>query len=522
MAVHVFLLWLVSIPLLVHAVHPPPRGFLLNCGSSEEVKHGALKFVPDDSFVFVGNKSTIKEPDVDPILSTLRYFPDNSSRKHCYVFPAIKEGKFLIRTTYYYGGFDGGKEPPVFDQIIDGTKWSTVNTTEDYANGLSSYYEIIVTAHAKTLSLCLARNGNTISSPFISAVEVYALENSLYNATDFVSYGLATVARNSFGYGGDPISFPDDQFNRLWQPFKDENPVVSTRSNITSAEFWNMPPEKALTSALTNSRGKTLTIKWPPFPLPQSNYYIALYFQDNRNPGPYSWRVFNVAVNGKEFYRELNVSASGVTVYSPQWPLSGQTEIVLTPVSDASVGPVINAGEIFQIMRVQGRTLTRDVMALEQISRGFNYPPSDWHGDPCLPKKLQWTGLECSYRGKYARVIALNLTGVGVGGQLSGSIDDLTAIRSIWLGGNKIKGLFPNMTALKSLESLHLDNNQLQGQIPKSLEQLPRLRELFVQGNNLEGTIPTHLGMRTGMNLQYSPGNEKLIYVKIMDQTQAG
>ena len=162
--------------------------------------------MPDEGFVSVGNKSTVNQSGILPILSSLRYFPDTSARKYCYTFPVIKGGKFLVRTTYYYGVFDGEKEPPVFDQIVDGTKWSTVNTKEDYADGLSSYYDIIITAQAKTLSVCLARNEHTGSaSPFISAVELQSLEDLVYNSTDFVKYGLAIVARNSFGYDGDTI-----------------------------------------------------------------------------------------------------------------------------------------------------------------------------------------------------------------------------------------------------------------------------------------------------------------------------
>lgn len=117
----------------------------------------------------------------------------------------IKGAKYLVRTTYYYGGFDGGDKPPVFDQIIDGTKWGVVDTTGDYANGLSSYYDIVVLAMAKSLSVCLARNQNTKSSPFISALEVEHLEDSLYNTTDFNKYALSTVARSSFGSDGESI-----------------------------------------------------------------------------------------------------------------------------------------------------------------------------------------------------------------------------------------------------------------------------------------------------------------------------
>lgn len=183
-------------------------GYLINCGAgaSDELSMGSLKYITDEGFTKVGNKSSVKHPDhLLPILTTLRYFPDATARKYCYVIPVIKGGKYLVRTLYYYGGFDGGKEPPVFDLIVDGTKWSTVNTTEDYANGLSSYYELVVVAMGRMLSVCLARNERTFSSPFISALEVVSLDDSMYNTTDFGKYALSTVARSNFGSEGDMI-----------------------------------------------------------------------------------------------------------------------------------------------------------------------------------------------------------------------------------------------------------------------------------------------------------------------------
>lgn len=133
-----------------------------------------------------------------PLLSSVRYFPDDVEEKFCYHFPVNKGRKWLVKTIYYYGGFDGGKEPPIFDQIIDGTKWN-INTTADYAEGLSSYYEIIMVAHNKVLSICLAKNEHTTSNPFISAIELLYLDDSLYNSTDFGKYALVTLARHSFG-----------------------------------------------------------------------------------------------------------------------------------------------------------------------------------------------------------------------------------------------------------------------------------------------------------------------------------
>lgn len=183
-------------------------GFLINCGSTTEVvEENGLKYVPDHDYISVGNITTINKPGVSPRLTSLRYFNDTVARKFCYTLPVNKAEKFLVRATYYYGGYDGGKEPPIFDQIIDGTLWGIVNTTEDYANGLSSYYEIVVKAQSNSLSVCLARNGHTVSNPFISALEVLVLSKALYNATDFSKYALATIARTSFGPGPDIIRY---------------------------------------------------------------------------------------------------------------------------------------------------------------------------------------------------------------------------------------------------------------------------------------------------------------------------
>ncbi|KAJ7946045.1 Leucine-rich repeat family protein / protein kinase family protein [Quillaja saponaria] len=474
MSLPILLLWLVSIPILAHAVKfPDPLGYLLNCGGEEPVNVGDQKYLPDR-------------------------VPVNSGEK------------FLVRTIYYYGGFDGGKEPPVFDQIVEGTKWSTVNTTEDYNNGLTSYYEIVVVATGRTLRVCLARNGQTgNSSPFISALVVEHLDASLYNTTDFSKYALSTVARSTFGDEEDMITFPDDKFNRLWQPFKDQNPVVSSHSNITSSDFWNLPPVKVFNNAITTSRGKPLKIQWPPVLLPGTNYYISLYFQDVRSPSPFSWRVFDVSVNDKKFFTNLNVTTNGVTVYATQWPLSGQTEITLTPADGIPVGPLINAGEVLQILPLGGRTQSRDVMAMEDLARSFNNPPPDWSGDPCLPKENSWTGVTCSKRKYVSRVVSVNLTNAELSGSLPSSIANLTSLNHLWLGGNELSSTIPEMSTLKELQTLHLEDNQFEGPIPQSLGQLPKLREIFLQNNNLDAKVPQTLQKRTGINIQVASGNHQ-------------
>ncbi|XP_065871831.1 putative leucine-rich repeat receptor-like serine/threonine-protein kinase At2g14440 [Euphorbia lathyris] len=503
--IFLFLLWLISISPPAHSVSSP-RGFPLSCGSSEELTQGNITYIPDEGFTLVGNKSGIITKGLLPILSTLRYFPDNSSRKYCYNFPVIKGGKYLVRTTYFYGGFDGGTKPPIFDQIIQGTKWSVVNTTEDYLNGLSTYYEIIILATSKELSVCVARNKRTTSYPFISALEVETLDDAMYNSTDFSKYALTSIARHTFGSKENIIGFPDDQFSRFWQPFTDENAITTSKSSVNPLDFWNLPPAEVFKTGITSKTGKKLSIQWPTSSLPNTKYYVALYFQDDRNPGPESWRVLSISINGRPFYGNLNVTTKGVNVYAKEWPLSGMTQITLTSAENMNVSPLVNAGEIFQIVPLAGRTLTKDALAMEDLARSLDNPPSDWSGDPCLPPQNSWTGVECSQNSTYARVVSLDLTNMGVSGTLTPSIDNLSALDHLWLGDNNLSGPIPNMGSLSGLQTLHLENNQLGGPIPNSLGQLKVLHELYLQNNQLTGKIPASL-RRNDLDLQVTGNN---------------
>ncbi|OEL34689.1 putative leucine-rich repeat receptor-like serine/threonine-protein kinase [Dichanthelium oligosanthes] len=474
-------------------------GYQISCGATSNKVSGNVTWVPDGPFINTGKVAEIDTPGVMPMLSSLRYFPDASARKHCYVVPAERHARYLVRTTYYYGGFDGGGAPPAFDQVIDGTRWSAVDTAANYAGGLATYYEAVVEAAGKEVSVCVARSAATPPgrSPFISALEVVPLEGSVYGAVNFTAYALSTIARHGFGHNGSVIG--DGSF-----------PVVESQASVATEAFWNKPPEDVFRRGLTTSRGKSLDLQWPPAPLPAASYYLALYFQDNRAPSALSWRVFDVAVNGQPFFAGLNVSTAGSMVYGGEWPLSGQTTITLTPALDSPVGPVINAAELMMVVPLGGRTHPRDVIGMEALARGFLNPPSDWRGDPCLPKGKSWTGVTCN-EDPLARVIAINLTNYRVGGSISDHIANLTAVSSIWLVGNNLTGPIPDMSLLHHLVSLHLEDNGLTGPLQESFGNLTKLQELSVQNNNLQGTIPRSIRNRAMVDIsfkfKYTPGN---------------
>ncbi|KAK9161167.1 hypothetical protein Syun_007508 [Stephania yunnanensis] len=361
-------------------------------------------------------------------------------------------------------------------------------------------------AKGKSMSVCVATNVYTDSDPFMSAFEVLILGGSAYNSTDFRKHGLGLVARNMFGYDGEIVKYPDDPFDRFWEPYLDKNSVTESVRNLSVSGFWNLPPSKLFDTGLTTDQAKPMVLQWPPFSLPNSFYYISLYFADNRDSSLKTSRAFSVVVNGIEYYSRLNVTTPGVSVFATRWPLTGFTNITLIPSAGSDVGPVINGGEIFDVLLLGGTTLTRDVIAIEKVKKSLQNTPLDWNGDPCQPNKYSWTGVTCS-EGPRIRVVALNLSSMGLSGSLSSAVANLTALTDIWLGNNNLSGVIPDLSSLRMLKTLHLENNQFSGEIPVSFGTISSLQELYVQNNNLTGEVPKILREKPGLKLQFSPGN---------------
>lgn len=126
----------------------------------------------------------------------------------------------------------------------------------------------------------------------------------------------------------------------------------------------------------------------------------------------------------------------------------------------------------------------------------------------------------CSWRGVLCdnistTVVALNLSNLNLGGEISPAIGDLRNLQSIDLQGNKLTGQIPDeigscvslilldlsdnmlygdipfsISKLKQLELLNLKNNQITGPVPSTLTQIPNLKTLDLAQNQLTGEIP--------------------------------
>ena len=138
----------------------------------------------------------------------------------------------------------------------------------------------------------------------------------------------------------------------------------------------------------------------------------------------------------------------------------------------------------------------------------------NWHRSAPLSF---WRGVALG--GAPARVVALDLSRLGLAGALPselGGLDQLISLRlhrnalagpippslgklinlqELTLSGNALTGRIPpQLGNLSKLQSLHLRRNQLNGPIPRTLGKLAALRVLTLDGNALTGAAPPQLG----------------------------
>ncbi|KAF3622428.1 putative Nodulation receptor kinase precursor [Capsicum annuum] len=132
--------------------------------------------------------------------------------------------------------------------------------------------------------------------------------------------------------------------------------------------------------------------------------------------------------------------------------------ISLERTGNSTLPPIINALEIYKVMKQFNTTQTQDLDAEAIVNIKSTYGiKRNWQGDPCGPEAEIWNGLR-------------NLSSSGLSGTISPYI--------------------PNLT---KLEYLDLSNNKLTGEVPAVLSQLSFLRVLNLKGNNFSRPLPADL-----------------------------
>ena len=102
-----------------------------------------------------------------------------------------------------------------------------------------------------------------------------------------------------------------------------------------------------------------------------------------------------------------------------------------------------------------------------------------------------WYGVTTNAEG---RVTALDLSSIGLSGELPEDIGLLTELTELNLSNNSLSGALPaEMGDLVNLEELYLNNNRFSGALPASLGNLVNLTDLHLHGNQFGAEFPAAL-----------------------------
>ncbi|KAG8055037.1 hypothetical protein GUJ93_ZPchr0001g29804 [Zizania palustris] len=148
---------------------------------------------------------------------TLRSFPEG--QRNCYTLPSIPGKRYLLRTTFTYGNYDGLNKTEdgslfVFGLHIGVNLWATVNLTNS-GNSTNTYWkEVLTVAPDRSISVCLISFG--LGTPFVSSPEMRRLRDSMYpfvNSSVSASY----FSRLRFRAVDEFISrYPMDSYDRFY------------------------------------------------------------------------------------------------------------------------------------------------------------------------------------------------------------------------------------------------------------------------------------------------------------------
>ncbi|PRP79017.1 putative leucine-rich repeat receptor-like protein kinase [Planoprotostelium fungivorum] len=133
-------------------------------------------------------------------------------------------------------------------------------------------------------------------------------------------------------------------------------------------------------------------------------------------------------------------------------------------------------------------TSETETQAMNELRIALNI--TKWTGSPvCLTSSYMpgWSGVRC---GSTQHVTYIDLSYLGLSGQIPASLRDLVYLQYLNLEGNNIEGAFPDVSTMLQLAFLNLNYNHLNGSIPEEISPLSNLQILWAAGNAFTGRVP--------------------------------
>ncbi|XP_073006610.1 putative leucine-rich repeat receptor-like serine/threonine-protein kinase At2g19230 isoform X1 [Typha latifolia] len=517
----------------VNGQTPTSDGFIsIDCGATANSTDSitGIPYITDDQFIETGVKYNVSSTNylnssLPKQYSTVRSFPDGD--RNCYSLkPAILDNKYLLRASFFYGNYDGknsgwDNSPLLFDLYIGSGFWKTVNISDP---SIPVTYEAItaISAYHPLLPVCLIRSDSS-STPFISLLEMRLLKNTLFPG-DLPDYGnfIKLFMRRNLGASGDKIiRFPDDPYDRIWEPMNITLHELSTDKTVKHGQFDQFEVPSVVLQTASVSAGVNDSIQFYVNPASHIAYFVILHFSELELLPEKDVREVDVYLDGFSGNYTANyapIYLKSGSVYHPQVVLS-QYLFSLNASKRATRPPILNALEIYSgISQSFGRQSNlADVEAILKIKEAYKTMNKNWVGDPCVPVSFPWAGLSCrkiTEEGGELRITAINLSSSGLVGEVSYFFSELTEIRVLDLSYNNLSGRIPNSLAgMPYLGVLNLTGNCIT-QVPEGLVEKSKEGSLILRFDNntdtCDGSNPTPGGNSTPSSNSTTATNKKI------------
>ncbi|KAL2611427.1 hypothetical protein R1flu_023119 [Riccia fluitans] len=468
----------------------------IDCGaaSSYEDAELGLKWETDDNYTKSGITRKMEGQDLPKQLYSYRYFTSRRN-KHCYVLPVTTDTTYLLRVRLFPGS--GGSSsidlPVEFNATFNNNLFFSYSAVTDTDRVDVTYESLFHSFEREEIYLCLLPGSK--GTPFINSVELRGLPDTSYFVTrnpGEVPQFMVLGDRLNMGPkpgGNSFFRYPDDDFDRFWQPAVpprfpsfariDESSFIENLTLFTytpasgADDGYNWPPNRTVIDAWV---GPQLAFTIPRSRVDTDKLYASFYIAEIR-PEVNITEDFSYAVDDTSYSYSIG-DRGAHTIWFNEVVLK-DPKIIHVNVSSSSVdGVILNGFEYYHLYDFDiSATYSIDEKALDGLQESFGL--QDWQGDPCFP--VAWDWLTCDTEA--SRIQKLKLSHMN----LSGPIPE-------------------NISNLVELTEIYLDNNSLEGSIPESLASLPKLQILALDDNKLTGEIPPGLQNRRGFTFTGNPG----------------
>ncbi|GKV27230.1 hypothetical protein SLEP1_g36423 [Rubroshorea leprosula] len=325
-----------------------PGSISIDCGVNEDYmdEQSGIHYESDSEFVTAGLNNVVSpqyildNPQLGPMLKTLRSFPEGN--KSCYHLKP-EQGKghhYMFRAFFLYGNYDGLQQPPTFDLYLGVNFWANVKLDID---GTSWDYEIIQFLSTDTIDVCLVNNDSGI--PIISGLELRLLKDSIYQIE---SKALLLQFRYDVMRGYYWSRYKDDVYDRPWDHFTfSKARLIQTRANMdiqVNNSNYGIPMEILGTAAQPLNH-------WDSLKYSQHNLgwdlYVYFHFAEIVNTTEDQRREISITLNDVkltpitlEYLKTLSVGPQNISS-------DGFVNFSINATAESTLPPLLNAFEVY-------------------------------------------------------------------------------------------------------------------------------------------------------------------------------